>query len=87
MLVNELLIKKLEMVTCAFMEISVLYSSNETKFVMSLAPDTRSITGNKLFFDKNFTWCIYKALLLSNFTGNCNLEVSNPLASFRESYM
>ena len=53
--VNELIIKKLEVYACAVMKISVLYSSNETKFVITLAPDTRSITAKELYFDKDFT--------------------------------
>ena len=68
MLANELLLKKLKIFTCAFIEISVLHSNNETKFVISLAPSTRSITGKELYFDENYTYCIYWALLLSEFT-------------------
>ena len=48
MLPNELLFKKLEIFACAFIEASVLYSNHETKFVISLVPDTRSITGRAL---------------------------------------
>ena len=50
MLVNELLIKKLERFTCASIENSVLYSNSETKFVISLASDARSITAKELSF-------------------------------------
>ena len=55
MVLNELLVKKLEIFACAFIEISVLYSNNETKFVTSLAPNSRSITGKELYFDTNVT--------------------------------
>ena len=55
MLVNELLIKKLERPASAFIEISVLCSNNETKSIISLASDTRSITGKELYLDENFT--------------------------------
>ena len=55
MLLNGFIIKKLEIFPCAFREISVMYSNTETKFVISLAPDTRLITGKELYCDKNLT--------------------------------
>ena len=81
MLLNELIIKKLDIFDCAFIEISVLYSNNKTKFVISLVPDTRLITWKELNFDKNFTQCIYWALLLSESNGHCCLEPLSPLFS------
>ena len=41
------------MIDC--MEIPVLCSNNETKFVISLAPDTKLTAGKELYFNKHCT--------------------------------
>ena len=69
MLLNELLIKKLERFTYVAIEISILYSNSETKFVIALASDARSITAKELYFAKILPSAFYLVCSLVNLLG------------------
>ena len=77
MLVNESFIKKLDRVTCTFLEISLFYTATMKQSSYYLLRQIQN-----LLLEKSSTSI---STLLSEFTGYFSLEPSCPLGSCRES--